>query len=227
MKNTSEIELTKELARRLQKKFSGFKIYANKCPSRGSKIRKTWLTKFQETCPPLQPEMDIVIYEPATESQKPKIRAIEIKCFEKVAGAVNQSFYKGIEQALALLQWGFDNVALWQFFGDSFSKEDLRNYGCRTWFFIHRILKLPLDFTMLQLKGEELEKMRFQVIQADWQNNLNPIRLLDIDDPRFQFRHRYLNPLIYGEISNPSVMSEVSALRDFLLDWLQEQPQGF
>jgi hypothetical protein len=96
--------LTKELARRLQKKFSGFKVYANKCPSRGSKIRKVWSEKFQEVCPPLQPEMDIVIYEPQTGKQTPKIRAIEIKCFEIVEGAVNQSFYKGIEQALALIR---------------------------------------------------------------------------------------------------------------------------
>lgn len=224
-----EIELTKELARRLQRKFPSFKIYANKCPSRGSEIKKVWFEKFQETCPPLQPEMDIIIYEPQnphTPEQKPKIRAIEIKCFEKTEGVINQSFYKGIEQALALVQWGFDNVALWQLFDESFSEENLRNYGCRTWFFIHGILQLPLDFTMLQLRGKELEKTRFQVIQADWKNNLTPIGLLDIDDPRFQFRHRHLNPLVCDKVLYRPLLEEVTALRDFLLEWLPKQPQG-
>ena len=140
-----------------------------------------------------------------------------------VEGAVNQSFYKGIEQALALIQWGFDRVALWQLFDESFSEEDLRNYGCRTWFFIHGILKLPIDFTMIRLIGTDLKKMKFQVIQADWQNNLAPVGLLDIDDPRFLFSRLHLNPLIYGEVSNPSLAREVHTLRDFLLEWLPKQ----
>jgi hypothetical protein len=78
---------------------------------------------------------------------------------------------------------------------------------------------------MLQLKGIGMKKIKFQVIQADWQNNLAPIGLLDIDDPRFQFRYRHLNPLIY-ETSNPSLTKEVTTLRDFLLEWLPKQPQG-
>jgi hypothetical protein len=173
--------------------------------------------------------MDIIIYDPQnphTPEQNPKIRAIEIKCFEKTEGVINQSFYKGIEQALALVQWGFDNVALWQLFDESFSEENLRNYGCRTWFFIHGILQLPIDFTMLQLRGKELEKMRFQVIQADWKKNLAPLGLLDIDDPRFQFRHRHLNPLVYDKVLYRQLLEEVTALRDFLLEWLPKQPQG-
>ena len=113
----NEIVLTKELAHKLKRKFPKFKIYANKCPSRSSAVKKMWKTAFQESCPPLQPEMDILMYEPRN-AENPycdeKIRAIEIKYFRKADGKVNQSFYKGIEQTLALLQWGFDNVALWQ-----------------------------------------------------------------------------------------------------------------
>jgi len=224
-----EIELTKELARRLQRKFRSFKIYANKCPSRGSKIKKVWFGKFHEICPPLQPEMDIIIYEPQdphTPEQKPKIRAVEIKCFEKAEGVINQSFYKGIEQALALVQWGFDNVALWQLFDESFSKENLRNYGCRTWFFIHGILQLPIEFTMLQLREKELENMRFQVIQANWENKLTPIGLLDIDDPEFHLRYRHPNPLVCGTVLYRPLLEEVTTLRDFLLELLPKQPQG-
>jgi hypothetical protein len=223
MSKMREIELTKELGRRLQRKFPDFRIYANKCPSRSSKVKKSWFEKFHEQCPPLQPEMDIIIYEPRPD---PKIRSFEIKYFKKVDGIINQSFYKGIEQASALIRWGFDNVALWQLFDETFSKEDLRNYGCRTWFYIHGVLRLPVGFTMLQLEGRDLNSMRYQVVQADWNNNLTPIGLLDIDDPRFEFRHHPLNPLVYGKILYSPLEEEVDLLRNFLLKWLPNQSQG-
>jgi hypothetical protein len=218
-----EIELTKELAKRLQRKFPNFKVYANKCPSRSSRLKKLWFERFHEQCPPLQPEMDMIIYEP---SPCPKIRSYEIKYFEKVDGVVNQSFYKGIEQALALVRWGFDSVALWQLFDETFSEDDLRNYGCRTWLYIHGILDLPIGFTMLWLKGEKLDTMRFRTRQCEWGNNLKVTERLDIDDPEFPFSHRPLNPLIIEKILYPPLEGEVSFLRDFLLEWLPKKSQG-
>lgn len=165
-----EITLTKELARRLQKKLPDFRIYANKCPSRSPKIKRIWSEVFGETCPPLQPEIDIIIFEPSSS----KIRAVEIKYFERRNGRLNQSFYKGIEQSLALLQWGFDNVALWQIFDSSCSDDDIKNYGCKTWGYIHGILDLPIEFTPIKLIGREHSNIQFCVIQAEWLNNLRP-----------------------------------------------------
>jgi hypothetical protein len=139
-------------------------------------MRRVWKETFKETCPPLQPEIDMIILEPLNLHVLPRrflIRAIEIKCFERVNGRINQSFYKGIEQPLALLQWGFDNVGLWQLFDQSFSKEDLRSYGCRTWHYIGA-LGLPIEYTMLRLVGSETESLQFQVIQANWENDLEP-----------------------------------------------------
>jgi hypothetical protein len=218
-----EIKLTKELAKRLKRRFPDFKIFANKCPSRSSILKKLWFEKFHEQCPPLQPEMDIIIYEPSPDS---KIRAYEIKYFEKADGVINQSFYKGIEQASALVQWGFDNVALWQLFDETFSEEDLRNYGCRTWRYIRGILRLPIGYTMLWLKGTNLDTMRFQVMQCRWGNNISVDYLGDIDDPNFPFNHNPLNPLVYEEISHPPIQKEVNFLRDFLLGWLPKQRKG-
>ena len=198
-KRKKEITLTKELAKRLQKKFPNYKIYANKSPSRSPKVKRLWTQLFRETYPPLQPEIDMIIYEPPNPSEplsSPKIRAIEIKYFKKEDQKINQSFYKGIEQTLALLQWEFDNVALWQFFDDSFSDVDLRIYGCRTWFYIHGLLKLPIEFTPIRVIGNDLENIKFKVIQANWFNNLMPIELLDIDDPRFVFNYRNPNPFV-------------------------------
>ena len=237
-KRKKEITLTKELAKRLQKKFSNYKIYANKSPSRSPKVKKLWTQLFRETCPPLQPEIDMIIWEPANSSDtnsRIKIRAIEIKYFKKEDQKINQSFYKGIEQTLALLQWGFDNVALWQFFDDSFSDADLRNYGCRTWFYIHGLLKLPIEFTPIRVIGNDLENIKFNVIQADWFNNLKPIKLLDIDDPRFNFTYRNPNPftnekLFQNRKNEPLVnkfLTESKSLRNFILSWLEHTPRNF
>lgn len=154
---------------------------------------------------------------------------------------MNQSFYKRIEQSLALLQWGFDNVALWQLFDESITDRELRDYGCRTWFYIQGTLGLPIDFTPIRLatRGKGLG---FQVVQADWSNSLTPIGLLDIDAPDFRITWRYNNPLAdeylrrerfrsllaYPEtrILVERMFREVDMLRDFLLSWLPEQENG-
>ncbi|HML03348.1 MAG TPA: hypothetical protein VK487_08240 [Candidatus Bathyarchaeia archaeon] len=220
-----EIDLTKELAKRLQiRRFHDFKIYANKSPSRSSNLRKLWFERFHEQCPPLQPEMDMIIYEPSPE---PKIRAFEIKYFERVDGIINQSFYKGIEQASALIQWGFDNVALWQIFDETITEDDLGNYGCRTWRYILGILQLPVGYTMLWLKGRNLDSVEFQVITTDWNKRPAPIiRLRNIDDSEFPFANVPPNPLIEREILHPAVKEEIHFLRNFLLEWLPKQNQG-
>ena len=176
-----EIALTKELARRLSLKYPTFRIYSNKCPSRSPVVRNKWKHIFGQTCPPLQPEMDLIIWEPnepKLHNSAEKIRAVEIKYFTKNNGSINQSFYKGIEQSLALLQWGFDNVALWQFFDETLSMEDIRNYGCKTWQYLHGLLKLPIEFTPFKIIGKEVKNIRFNVIQADWENNLQPISVI-------------------------------------------------
>jgi len=46
MTTKKEIVLTKDLVRRLQKKFPSSIIYANKCPSRGKKIKARWKEIF-------------------------------------------------------------------------------------------------------------------------------------------------------------------------------------
>ena len=222
-----EIELTKELAKRLRKKYPDFNMYSNRCPSRSAKVRSKWQEIFNQSCPPLQPEMDLVIWEPKDQrlnNSPEKIRAIEIKCFSKKDGRVNQSFYRGIEQSLGLLQWGFDNVALWQFFDESLSNEDIRNYGCKTWLYIHGLLQLPIEFTPFKVIGSNIENVRFNVIQADWQDNLKPIELLDVDDPRFKITWKHPNPFLFAD-SQLIPIKEVFFLRQTLIEWLSTKRQ--
>lgn len=237
MERKKEISLTKELARRLQRKFPSYHIFANKCPSRGKRIKRRWYEVFNEPCPPLQPEIDIVILEPSDSLGRQNIRAIEVKFYRKTDDRINQSFYKGIEQSLALLQWGFDNVALWQVFDESFSNDELRDYGCRTWLYVHGVLHLPIEFTPLQLV-QRARSIGFQVIQADWWDELTPLRLRDIDDPDFCFRYTHQNPFVNEQLRRHMfrnftdapiirrMFREIDTLRHFLLEWLPTVKSG-
>ena len=168
-----EIALTKEIENIYRQNEPNFGIFSNRCPSKSSTIRQKWKATFHELCPPLQPEMDLIIWEPpdpTLPNNEEKLKAIEIKYFKKINGKINLSFYKGIEQSLALLQWGFDNVALWQLFDESFSENELCFYGGRTWAYVHNRLKLPIDFTMLRVEDVTENIHRFQIVQPDWDN---------------------------------------------------------
>jgi len=240
MSSRKEIKLTKELAKRLQSKFPDSRIYANKCPSRAKRIKEAWNDNFNEVCPPLQPEIDLIFLDTLSENN-PTLRAVEIKYFERKRERVSQSFYKGIEQSLALLQWGFDSVALWQLFDESISVSEIKNYGCRTWFYVQGVLGLPLDFTPIRLVPRE-NGLGFQVVQSDWRNYFSPIWLNDIDSPGFNIRWRNDNPLAHEQLrrerfrdmlANPDtrplferMFSEVDMKRNFLLSWLPEQERN-
>jgi len=98
-----------------------------------------WKRKFNEKLPVLQPEIDIVVKDEFS------INAIEVKYFKEENKKFNYPYYKGIDQAIAYLRFGFDHVALWHIF-DKIPLEQFKDYGWRTWDFL-RELNLPLGFT--------------------------------------------------------------------------------
>jgi len=196
--------LTKELAKRLHGEFQ--RVFHNKIPSRNQEILRVWRQYYGHVAPPLQPEIDLILIDDLD-----TIRAVEVKYFERKGSELSQPFYSGIDQALALLQWGFDNVALWQLFEEGLSNEDLRRYGCRTWRFVHGFLGLPIDFSVIRVM--RTDEIRFQVVQADWGNDLTPMNLLDVDDPNFHITWRHPNLLYFTE--------EAKILKKLLIDWLK------
>jgi hypothetical protein len=229
-----EIQLTKELAKRIKLRFPDFKVYANKCPSRCREIKVQWEHSFGEPCPPLQPEIDLIMYEPMDDNvqgSQEKVRAIEIKYYRKKQGSINQSFYKGIEQALALLQWGFDNVALWQLFDESFSEEELWDYGARTWIYVHGRLDIPIEYTMFKVIKSN-SAFKFEVINPDW-NNYPIILNLGLIEELKKWNHTHPNPFINGELPPKMKMHplgaksirETSFLRNFIIQWLKSQKE--
>ncbi|MCW3995185.1 MAG: hypothetical protein NWE98_03425 [Candidatus Bathyarchaeota archaeon] len=218
-----ELSLTKALGEELRQEYPNARIFCNRCISRSPIFRNCWKETFGELCPPLQPEMDLIIWEPPVNGEKEKLRAIEIKWFWKGNGKVNQSFYKGIEQTLAMLQWGFDNVALWQLFDQSFSDQELWDYGGRTWLYVHNRLNLPIDYTMLTVDSQ----CNFTIVQMDWNNYPRVAWKMPLKE--FPIKWRRKNPFresatIEESSKHPLLkkfINEANFLRESLMKWLE------
>ena len=226
-KRKMENFLAKELKRKLDqstpRKFD--KIHVSKRPFQVPKLKKQWHNTYgrplkvpTSLIPPLQPEIDMILCKGQT------MLAIELKYFKRKGNSLNHSFYEGIEQALALLRWGFDHVALWQLFEESISAEELWFYGGWTWTFLHGEpkhggLNLPIEFTfMLVTKSEN--GYDFRPIQPRFVSGVH-VRGIQLDvlfpiyDRRFHFTTKHPNPLVK--------CPEVQKLRRMLVEWLKTQ----
>lgn len=152
------------------------------------------------------------------------ILGIELKFFRKKGSGLNHSFYEGIEQALALLRWGFDHVALWQLFEEGISAEELWFYGGWTWKFLHAEpkdggLNLPIEFTfMLVTKSENgyvFRPIQPRFVSGTHVHGIQLDVLFPIYDRRFHFTTKHPNPLVK--------CPEVQKLRRMLVEWLKTQ----
>lgn len=73
---------------------------------------KHWKKWFGPIMPPAQPQIDLLLVD-----SRFQILAVELKYFRIIKKArVNYPFYDGIEEALALLRFGFLCVSLWHCF---------------------------------------------------------------------------------------------------------------
>lgn len=215
MENILVKELKRKFDQAIPRKFDS--IYINKRPFQSPKLKKQWyeiygrpLNVSPSLIPPLQPEIDMILFKGDT------MISVEIKYFRRKGRGLDHPFYEGIEQALALSRWGFDNVALWQLFEETITKEELFFYGGWTWNFLHAEpmflgLKLPIEFTMMRVKKRDRE---FDLIPI---NVLGPVlvEILPPYDPKFEIRAPHPNPLL--------VSPEVKRLRKILIEWLKTQ----
>ena len=104
------------------------------------------------------------------------------------------AFYKGIDQALALYKYGFDNVALWHFFSSNIELNEINNFGPETWFFIRNSLRLPLNFSYFLIQSNN-NNNKFRVLQYTDRNKGFSLEK-NIDDTDFPIIFKYGNPLI-------------------------------
>lgn len=181
MKNENQI--VNLLADQLKERYK--KIHIRKFPSNSSKVRN-YLKNKLGYIPFLRPEIDMIFFE-----KSGLINAVEVKYFKNFDKKT--PFYKGIDQALSLLRYGFDNVALWHFFSKDIPLTTINEYGPETWHFVRNSLKLNLDFSYFHI-NEKQEGIKFEVLQYKSRKSGFYLKST-IDDPSFNIRFKYGNPL--------------------------------
>jgi len=217
------------LAEELKRKFDQSptqkydRIYVSKKPYQVKSLKEKWFEIYgkplnldPKLIPPLQPEIDMIF------CKDKKMMAVELKYFKRRAMGLDHSFYEGIEQALALLRWGFDYVALWQLFEyPSIRKEELWFYGGWTWNFLHGQaehggLNLPIDFTFM-LVNDTNQGYDFHPIQPQFIGGSIRLEVLSpLYNPEFHITNTHPNILL-------DRCPDVKVLRSMLEEWLNTQ----
>lgn len=183
MSSRLEDQYVRDLAVQLKPKAA--EIWTNRKPSASIHFQERVQEKLGYV-PILQPEIDMCIL-----STSGKLVAVEAKLFRGDM-TFRTPFYEGIGQALALLRFGFDAVALWFLFPQGTSTVGLNRYGAEAWSFIRDDLSLPLDFSYLSAISNGFQN-KYEVMQYD--SRQNGYRLLPIDDPHFVLTWKHPNPI--------------------------------
>ncbi|MBM4288792.1 MAG: hypothetical protein FJ135_11745 [Deltaproteobacteria bacterium] len=184
----NEKQVVDLLKAQLNNKF--WKILTRKYPSNSPKIRE-FLSSSLPYLPSLRPEIDMIFL-----GHSGQFNAVEVKFFKASEVDYRMVFYRGMDQALALFRYGFDNIALWHFFASDIPIDEINKYGAEAWFLIRDSLQLALNFSYFRVV-EEVTGPRFQVLQ--YVNRYTGFSLGKfIDDPDFIISWRYGNPLILG-----------------------------
>lgn len=209
VKTTEKRKMENILAEALKTKFEQSpnqkfdRIFVSKRPFQTRELREKWFEIYGKPLkidpnlvPPLQPEIDMIF------CKGKEMMAVELKYFRRRGNGLNHSFYEGIEQAIALLRWGFDHVALWQLFEHpSITKDELWFYGGWTWNFLHAPshlggLNLPIEFTFMIVRKTS-QVYDFYPIQPERVNGSIRLKvLLPPYDPQFEIRTPNRNTLL-------------------------------
>jgi len=184
--NLKERELVKLLEKQLRYKFKNIFIHKNPVQSTTA---KRYLDENLGFIPSLQPEIDMIFVE-----NTGMVNAIEVKLIKLKDIGQRARYYKGLEQSIALLRYGFDHVGLWNIFTSDIPIDKINEYGAQTCDFLRDKLKIPLDFTYFRLIQEKKD-FKFQILQPT-SNNTGFILSKLLDDPQFKIEWRYGNPLL-------------------------------
>jgi len=176
--------------------------------------------------PKLQPDIDLLFTHVNN-----MVTVTEVKYFRPKRRSLNLSYYEGLSQALALLQYGFDAVSLMYIFDykiflsrTKHEKEQiLQQYGGHAWRFIRKMvdrkrrafgrLGVGLDFTCV-IYDPRFKKPRgseFQVVPMNWRRQTLKIQNL---------KPGYLCPLKDWKYRNPFVINNdrtAKKIRDLIL----------
>jgi len=150
---------------------TGFEVHLNKqVHTERMKFRQFWERQNLdlESIPPPQPEVDMILVDDLD-----IMRAVEIKWIGATKRGISPSYYRGLDQALAYLSFGFHQVALWCCFdGNALSDEVIDRY-----FDAFNKIRTPLgwfvDSTYFRIKGSgekpQVETKVFTSSVRGWQ----------------------------------------------------------
>ena len=113
------------------------------------KYKEYWTKYFGENVPPLQPQIDLVL----VNREDFSIRAIEVKYFEMERKRIDKSYYAGIEEVLALMNFGFESVTLWHCFNNSVPINLMNNYATHV-LNLRETMHLPINYNCLRVLEE-------------------------------------------------------------------------
>jgi hypothetical protein len=206
----NERNIVQTLMGQLENKY--VRILAGKYPSNSARI-KSFLSKQFSYLPSLRPEIDMLFVD-----RSGQVNAAEVKFFKKTEMSFKMPFYKGIDQALSLYRYGFDNVALWHFFAPDILMDEINSYGAEAWYFIRNSSQLKLNFSYFKII-DETTALKFQVMQyRDRHRGFSLGKF--VDDPQFLIVWRYGNPLLLT--GDQFTLKIREALIEFYLGGLQQ-----
>ncbi len=123
-----------------------------------NKFYPLWEKWHGESAPSAQPQIDLLMVDRSL-----WLLAAELKYFRKtLKGQINLPFYAGIDEALALLRFGFQVVSLWHFFDEEIKREDMKRYF-RSCELLLDTLNLPINYQAFRVSesANEIEFWRF------------------------------------------------------------------
>lgn len=191
----SEKQLARIIAENLRSCYGYEGVYANVTPA-AAKFRDYHLEWFRQEPLLAQPDVDILVV------HRGDLVGIELKYFKLQAGRFKRSYYEGIDQALALLRYGFDYVQLWHCFDEEVEAGQVTRFVENTWDLVYR-LKLPIGYASLRLvkQGHRVSTKEMHVIAG---------QIWDYDKPPEIGR-------IQGDTKNPlRDQPDAKSIREFI-----------
>lgn len=137
----------------------GYTVYPN-INLASYKYKEYWAKWFGKDIPPLQPQIDLLLVKRDDFS----LRAIEVKYFEMQGKRIDKSYYEGIGEVLALMNFGFESVALWHCFNENIPLNLMNNYATHV-ANLKETINLRFDYTCFRV-AEENGNFVFYVLSA-------------------------------------------------------------
>ena len=150
----NELHLAQILKRRMASGFREVFVNVNLASNAFYPYWKKW---HGEPLPSAQPQIDFLLVDTNL-----NLLGVELKYFRKTKGGqINLPFYAGIDEALALLRFGFWTVSLWHFFDNELDGEDYKRLYRNCEILVNH-LQLPINYQAFRITedGEEPEFWR-------------------------------------------------------------------